>query len=202
MAASATLPSPSYGAFAHATDIGRPRRPGTTRHDPPSGTYLVRGSGYNIWFERDEFYFLHNPMRGDFRLTARFVFLGKGLHPRRKCGWMVRAGAAADAAHAAATVHADGLTVLQWRRDAGVAMRDPEDEIFASGRGHDQVQLERRGGRLIMRAARRGEPLAEVGAVVLPAIPDEVLAGVFVCAHHPDALEEACITNVSIERGA
>ncbi len=43
---------------------------------------------------------------------------------------MVRAGEEANAAHMSAVVHGDGLTVLQWRRSKGAAMRDPQDGVY------------------------------------------------------------------------
>ena len=56
--------------------------------------------------------------------------MGEGKDPHRKIGWMIRESDKEDAAHMTATVHGDGLTVLQWRRLRGAYMRDPQDEIF------------------------------------------------------------------------
>jgi hypothetical protein len=43
---------------------------------------------------------------------------------------MVRESDDEKAASINATLHGDGLTVLQWRELRGAFMRDPEDEIF------------------------------------------------------------------------
>ncbi len=42
-------------------------------------------------------------------------------------------------AHISATLHGDGLTVMQWRDFKGTEMKDPEDEIFAKGSDYDII---------------------------------------------------------------
>ena len=112
---------------------------------PASQTYQLSGSGYNIWFERDELQFAWKKIAGDFILTANFSFIGKGTDHHRKIGWMVRESLADNAAHMSAVAHGDGLTVLQWRVLKGAFMRDPQDEIFAAKKHYQVLQLERKG---------------------------------------------------------
>ena len=64
----------SLGVFTHSADIGKPKLPGSSSFDPVTKTYNLKGAGYNIWFNRDEFHYLYNKMKGDFRLTANFQF--------------------------------------------------------------------------------------------------------------------------------
>ena len=94
-------------------------------YDEGSQTYSIKGGGYNIWFERDEFQYAYKKIKGDFILTANFAFVGKGTDPHRKIGWMVRETLDDNSPHASAVVHGDGLTVLQWRMLKGAFMRDP-----------------------------------------------------------------------------
>ena len=124
---------------------------------------------------------------------------GVGKDPHRKIGWMIRASSSDDAAHITATVHGDGLTALQWRTMRGAHMRDPEDEIFSKKTATEIIQLERNGKEFIMRVANPGEPLQEVGRTSAVDIPNEVLAGIFICSHNPDATEEGEAWNVRIE---
>ncbi len=187
------------GIFQFNKDIGNPKITGSAQYDKPGKVYTLKGSGYNIWFERDELNYLFNKISGDFVLTANFEFVGKGTDPHRKIGWMVRASEDDNAQHATAVVHGDGLTVLQWRETKGAIMRDPQDEIFAPKANYQIIQLERKGKELIMRAAHVGEPLQLIGSHVLVGLPNEVLAGLFICSHNPTVLEEARITNVRIE---
>ena len=79
-------------------------------------------------------------------------------------------------------------------------MKDPEDEIFAKGSGYDIIQIERSGKIIYMRAAHTGKPLEEIGSYEMENLPDEVLAGLFICSHNPDVIEEATIWNVRIDK--
>jgi TolB protein len=141
------------GVFDHQSDVGNPKKRGSVQYDAGSQTYTLKGAGYNIWFNRDEFQYAYKKMKGDFILTANFEFVGQGSNHHRKIGWMVRTAIDAEAIHMSAVSHGDGLTVLQWRPLRGAYMRDPEDEIFFSKRSVQVIQLERSGNRFIMRVA-------------------------------------------------
>lgn len=187
------------GDFENHADIGNPKVKGTALYDNNSQVYTLKGGGYNIWFNRDEFQYAYNKLKGDFILTANVKLMGEGKDPHRKIGWMIRESDREDAAHITATVHGDGLTVLQWRRLRGAFMRDPQDEIFHLKKNVEIIQLERIGKTIIMRTANAGEPLQEAGRTEMPDMPAEVLAGLFVCSHNPDALEEGMAWNVRTE---
>lgn len=79
-------------------------------------------------------------------------------------------------------------------------MRDPQDEIFAPKSNYSIIQLERKGTEVIMRAAHTGEPLQVIGLHVMADMPEEVLAGLFICSHNPEVIEEATIWNVRIDQ--
>jgi hypothetical protein len=129
------------GVFQDHIDVGKPKNAGSTEYDPNTQTYKLRGSGYNIWFNRDEFQYAYKKLKGNFIVTADFEFSGSGTDGHRKIGWMVRASKDDDAMHVSAVVHGDGLTVLQWRRLRGAFMRDPEDEIFTPKNPTGQFKL-------------------------------------------------------------
>ncbi|BBE20514.1 tolB protein precursor, periplasmic protein [Aquipluma nitroreducens] len=190
----------SIGIFQSCKDIGSPKLTGSASYDESTQTYTIRGSGYNIWFERDEFNYLYNKLKGDFILTANFEFVGAGTDPHRKIGWMVRASEDANAVHSSAVLHGDGMTVLQWRVLRGAFMRDPEDEIFSPKPNYSILQVERSGKTIIFRAAHPGEPLQVIGSQVMEGLPEEVLAGLFICSHNPDVVETAKIWNVRIDQ--
>ncbi len=188
------------GIFKYNRDIGNPANKGSGVFNHTDQSYTIKGSGYNIWFERDEFRYLYNRIDGDFILTANFRLQGKGTDPHRKTGWMIRMSESDKAAHVSAVIHGDGLTLLQWRRNEGETMRDPEDQILAKGSGYDIIQLERAGSKIIMRAARFGELLEVVGEQEIPEMQGEVLAGIFICSHNPEITEEASVWNVRIDQ--
>src|SRR5258708_24520287 len=185
--------------FDNEADIGKPKLTGNSQFDPAKQIYHLKGAGYNIWFHRDEFHYSYTKISGDFILTANFSLEGKGVDPHRKVGWMVRESIEEDASHISATLHGDGLTVLQWRALRGAYMRDPEDEIFAPKKGYSILQMERKGNKFIMRAAHEGEPLQQIGSHQMKNLKEEVLVGLFICSHNADVVEEANAWNVRID---
>ncbi len=188
------------GIFDNHTDIGKPKNTGAAVYDPTTQSYQLSGAGYNIWFERDELQFAYKKIAGDFILTANFAFIGKGTDPHRKIGWMVRESLADNAAHMSAVAHGDGLTVLQWRVLKGAFMRDPQDEIFSSKKHYQVLQLERKGKKMILRAAQVNEPFQVIGMHEMPDMPDSVFAGLFICSHNPAVIEQARIWNLRIDK--
>ena len=189
------------GAFEKSADIGKPKNAGSSSYDRSSQTYVIRGAGDNIWFNRDEFQFLYKKIAGDFLLTGDFQFTGTGGNPHRKIGWMMRESTDEAAASINAVVHGDGLTVLQWRPLRGAYMRDPQDEIFFAKKSLFQtIQLERSGKKVIMRVANYGEPLQEVATHEMPDMKDSVLVGIFLSSHDSSRTEEARVWNVRMDR--
>ena len=188
------------GIFQSHSDIGNPKKAGSSIYKQADQSYTLTGGGYNIWFDRDKFHYLFNKIKGDFILTANFEFVGKGTELHRKTGWMIRASTDEKAVHISATLHGDGLTVLQWRGSAGVAMRDPQDEIFAADSIYNVIQLERIGKKIIMRAAHNSKPLIVIGSHEMENLPDEVLVGPFICSHNADVTEEVKVGNVRIDK--
>lgn len=188
------------GNFQNHVDVGDPKIKGSTTYDKKTKSYVLKGGGYNIWFNRDEFQFAYKKLKGDFTLTASFEFIGEGKEGHRKIGWMVRESLADSAVHISAVLHGDGLTVLQWRERPGMNMRDPEDEIRAKGTKYEIVQLQRSGKKITMRVARKeGDPFEAVGEHEMENLSGEVLAGIFICSHNPDVTEKARVWNVQIK---
>jgi len=188
------------GIFKAGTDIGNPSLKGSSVYNPADQSYTLRGSGYNVWFERDEFHFLYNEIKGDFIMTANFRFKGEGTEAHRKTGWMLRTTTDDNSLHISAVLHGDGLTLMQWRDYDGAEMKDPEDEIFAKGSGYEILQIERAGRIIFMRAALPGKPLENIGSYEMENLPDEIIAGPFICSHNPDIMEEVTLWNVRIDK--
>lgn len=193
-----SAPTKTIGLFRKSSDVGSPKLSGSAQYNKRTKEYTLKGSGYNIWFERDEFHYLFKKLSGDFTLTADFEFVGAGTDPHRKVGWMVRESADDNARHISAVAHGDGLTVLQWRVAKGMAMRDPEDEIFSTEKKPYTVQVERKGNEYTMRVAQKGAALQTVGSHTMADLPDDLLVGLYICSHNPAKVEEAIVRNVQI----
>ena len=181
------------GLFDGSTDIGNVLKKGSATFNPETEEYEVAGSGYNIWFDRDEFHYLWKKMKGDFILYTRARFVGEGVDPHRKVGWMVRKNLEGDAPHVNAVVHGDGLTSLQYREAKG----DSTKEIRSELTGADVIQLERKGNTYTMRVARFGEPFVTEEVQRLD-LGDDVYVGLFVGSHNKDVLEKGIYSDVRI----
>lgn len=191
----------TVGIFTDNKDIGNPKIKGYASYNETTQVYNLKGAGYNIWFNRDEFHYLYKKIPGDFILTANFEFVGEKGNEHRKIGWMIRTSATEDAPSICAVTHGDGLGALQWRSLRGAYMRDPEDEIFFTKKTPNRImQLERSGKKITMRIGNYGEPLQEVGSHDMSDMPDSVLVGLFICSHDSNTVEEAKVWNVRIDK--
>ncbi len=194
-------PMSRIGVFDTAVDVGKPKLAGASSYDVAKQEYTIKGAGYNIWFNRDEFHYLASRIKGDFIVTADFEFTSpQGKEGHRKIGWMVRENLNDDAVHFTATVHGDGLTVAQWRVLRGAYMRDPQDEQFFPKKKARTIQIERKGKTYTMRIANAGEPLQSYGAITMDNIGDNPFVGIFIGSHNADVLEEARVYNVRVDR--
>jgi len=186
--------------FQNSADIGNPKLKGSYLYNEEAQIYTIRGAGKNINFEKDEFYFLFNKFDGDFLLTANFEFIGESSSAYRKMGWMIRESSEENATFVAAVVHGNGLTAFQRRPLQGASVTAPHDDIATLNNNCQILQLEKIGMQFIMRAAKVGGSLKIVGSYIIENIPDELLAGVFICSHNEDVVEQARVWNVRIDR--
>ena len=185
----------SVGVFAADTDVGRAR--GSVSYDRVEQTYLVAGSGENMWDVRDDFHFVWKRISGDFTLSTRARFIGAGVEAHRKIGWTIRPSLDPGSAHVTAALHGNGLMSLQFRRQTG-AITEEEKSADSLPDVEAIIQLERRDGAYFMSVARVGDTLVtqRLGGV---ALPDTVYVGLFVCSHNATVTERAIFSNVRIK---
>ena len=167
----------SLGAFSNSGDIGPPKTSGSTYFDAAKHSYVLTGSGENMWADRDEFQFVWKQIKGDFIVTARGKFLTDGGQPHKKFGWTARASLDPNSANVSTPLHGEGLADLLYRKTPG---GKTEEQKF-SLKGADVVQLERRGNTYIMSIAKFGEPFVSQEVTDLD-LGDEPYVGLFVCA--------------------
>jgi Tol biopolymer transport system component len=181
------------GIFEASGDVGPVANAGSTTFDPVDERYTLTGSGANMWADHDECQFAYKKITGDFLIRARAKFVSQGGDPHRKIGVMIRSSLEPDVAYVDVAIHGDGLTSMQYRRDAG----DETEQTIARSAAAEIVELQRKGDTCTMRVAWDGEPFSGPSEIELE-LPDEVLVGVFVCAHDANAIEEAQFDNVRI----
>jgi regulation of enolase protein 1 (concanavalin A-like superfamily) len=187
----------SHGIFKGHSDIGNPKIQGSAIYNPDNEEYIIEGAGYNIWFERDEFLYLWREIKGDFILSARIEFIGNGVEPHRKIGWMIRNDLSSGSPHVSAVVHGDGLTSLQYRRSDSAET----EEVKSEDQAPDIIQLERSGNNYYMSTVSGNNPFKTIKIENI-SLNKKVFVGLFVCSHNPDIVEKAYFRNVKIIRGS
>jgi TolB protein len=183
----------ALGLFEGQGDVGQVLHPGSAVYDAEKQQYSISGSGTNMWFNQDEFHVVWTRLKGDFILSARAQFVGKGVEAHRKMGWIVRPSLDPNSSHINAAVHGDGLTSLQFRRTRGATT----EEVRSSLQAPDVIQLERKGATYVMSVAKSGDLLSSEKVTDL-SLGDEVYVGLFVCSHNKDVVEKAVFGNVRI----
>lgn len=181
------------GIFDNHLDVGPCKNKGFASFDSHDQSYTIGGSGFNMWFGEDQFHYVWTTLQGDFILRTEAKFLGVGVEPHRKLGWIVKNNLDANSKHINATVHGDGHASLQYRK----TIRGDTEQIVSQDSFPDVIQLERRGNTFIMSTAKFGKEFTVVQLDSMP-MDKEVYVGIYVCAHNPDIVETAIFRNVRI----
>ena len=180
------------GIFDNHEDVGNPKMKGSAVYNAENQTYTVSSAGKNMWFAEDQFHFLWKKIKGDFIIQATVQFIGKGTDDHRKMGIIARDHLNTNSKYADGCVHGDILTSLQFRPADGEAT----DQVAVSSYHPTHVQFERSGNTFIFSAAAAGENYKSVTKEL--ALNEEVYAGIFLCSHREDVMEQAIFSNVRI----
>ena len=183
----------AIGIFDGHNDIGAVVKPGEATYIQTTRQYIISGAGYNIWGDHDEFHFVWKKIKGDFIAYTLGEFVGTGVEPHRKIGWMARKSLEGNAPHVNAVVHGDGLTSLQFRKTVAAAT----EEIRSTLTHANIIQLERKGNVYTMRAAKYGEPFITTQMENLD-LGEEIYLGLFVGSHNADVMETGVFSDVRI----
>ena len=177
--------------FESQTDVGSVHHPGSGVFDPEQQAYTIASAGANIWGDHDDFHFVWRKMRGNFIVTMRAEWIGAGVNPHRKLGWMARSSLHTGSPEVSTGIHGDGLVSLQFRRKQG----GPTEEVKAPLKGGDVIQLERQGDTYLLSVAHYGEPFTTVQATPVE-LGDDLYVGLFVCSHEDEVMEKAIFRDV------
>lgn len=181
------------GIFENHADIGKVIHKGNATFDSSSQTYKISGAGENIWFKKDELHFLWKKLKGDFLITTQPSLEGKGVNLHRKSGLMIRTSIDTSAAMVCLTVHGDGLTCFQYRKQNSSNIEEIKIPVVYA----DILQLERRGRSYFISIAKFGNPF---WTVEIPDFdfPEELLIGLFICSHDKNTVEQATFLNTRV----
>ena len=180
------------GLFDGNEDVGDPVKKGSATYNAETQEYSMSCGGKNMWANNDQFRFLWRKIQGDFMISATVRFIGHGVDPHRKIGVIARNALTANSPYADACVHGDGLTSLQFR---------PQDtaqtaQVVLPSNGAVNIELQRIGDTFTFSAATPGENYKTAAKEVI--LSDEVYAGIFICSHNENVVEQAVFSNVRI----
>src|ERR1700691_4183003 len=131
----------SLGIFEDHADVGTILHTGSVEYDTAKRTYTIAGSGENMWFAADAFQFVWKKVSGDVTLTADISFLTTTGNPHKKATLMLRQSLDADSVYVDVSLHASGMTSLQFRDEKGALTREIQSSISAPKR----LRIARRG---------------------------------------------------------
>ena len=190
-----SLGSGKVGEFEVGQDVGAVRIPGSSLFDSASKSYYLTASGENIWDKQDAFHFLWRKMTGNVALSATIELSPNGKNPHRKAVLMIRQGLGADAAYADIAIHADGLTSLQYREQAGGVTHEVVGNVVAP----KSVRLERRDDYVTASFAGDDGVFHPLGGAVRLRWEEPFYLGLGLCSHELDAEESATFSHVKVE---
>jgi len=212
------------GIFENHQDVGTVLHPGSATFDAAKGTYILRGSGENIWSTQDAFQFAWKKVSGDVEVTADISFPNTAGNPHKKAVLMFRQNLAPDSPYIDVALHGNGLTALQYRDAKGNTTREVQSRtnnhlqgVTKSGTNQlpfdfteARLRLTRRGDYIYLSYAALGRVASDAtadwgpGAVrydgesIRVPLQGEFYVGIGICAHDPNAVEEARFYNVDI----
>ncbi len=186
----------AVGIFEGHTDVGAvgAEYKGSVEYDAAKRSYLMSGSGENMWAGADAFQFAWKRMSGDAEVSAEITFLGEGKNPHRKAVVMVRQSLDADSAYADVALHGVGLTSLQYREEKGATTKEVQANVSAP----KQIRLVKKGAYFTMWLA--GEDGKFVPAGMSPPIEfkEPFYVGIGVCSHEKDVVERVMFEKVEV----
>ncbi len=194
MTVSPTIGASELGLFSADGDVGNVAKPGSAEFDSAKNTYLIAGSGANMWSTNDAFHFVWKEMSGDLTLGATIRWIGTSSQPHRKACLIIRQNLDANSPYADAVLHGNGLTSIQYRETTN----GPTREIQSNVTGPARLRIEKRGDYVSMSIAPAGETLRPAGGAFRIQFKEPFYMGLAVCAHDPNAMEKAAFSNVEI----
>ncbi|MBN1951018.1 MAG: PD40 domain-containing protein [Bacteroidales bacterium] len=185
----------TLGIFEHSCDVGKVQHPGTALYDSITETFKLIGSGTNMWFDKDEFFFTWRKIKGNAILYSQVAFPQEGVNLHRKAGLIIRESLEPGSPYVSAAYHGDGLISMQYRTEKDSATY----EFRAQNDSLPILQLSNHENKVVVMAAGEGEPLDTVGELAVSFTGDkEYYIGLFVCSHDPDVVEEARFMNTRL----
>ena len=219
-ATTAVVAQNPVGIFENHQDVGTVLHPGSATFDAAQGTYTLRGSGENVWSTQDAFQFAWKKVSGDVELTADVAFANDGGNEHKKAVLMLRQSLNADSSYVDIALHKSLLLALQYREQTGAVTREVqanqmtvEFDRLEAARGIDRgrpdpskihegfrLAIRRRGNYAYVFFGHAGTTPEYEGQSIPVQLQGDFYAGIGLCAHDKNAVEEATFSNVQLRK--
>ena len=203
------------GLFDGQTDVGSAVVPGSARYDSATKSYHIVSAGYNVWYTRDEFRYLWKRMSGDVSLAADIDYPDKKGFFDRKAVLVIRQSLDDDSPQALVALHGDGMIHIAYRPTKGARVKDMEFRVgsrgdLPGGKSPDslvianakRIGIEKHGDKFQLWVSLLGEPMHAWGAPITLHLDGPFYVGIGFCAHLPDTLDTAVLSNVVLANKA
>ncbi|HXM46185.1 MAG TPA: hypothetical protein VN924_33440 [Bryobacteraceae bacterium] len=202
------------GIFEGQSDIGSALAPGSASYDAGTKQYTINSAGYNVWYTRDEFRYLWKKMSGDVSLAADIGFPDPNGYGDRKALLVIRQDLNDDSKEAIAALHGLGMIHLAERPEKGIRVKDMEYRIGGRGRPGganpdslvgvtaERIGIEKHGDSFALFVSLEGEPMHQFGPPINLHLDGPFYVGIGFCAHLPETVDTAVLSNVVLENSA
>ena len=189
------------GIFEGVSEVGGPLVPGSSSFDQATGTYRITSSGYNLWYQRDEFRFLWKRMSGDVSLAADVKFANPEPHTDRKVVLVIRQTLDDDSKQAVVAEHGTGMVHLAERPEKGAQTEDLGYTFGGLLKGvmAQRIGIEKHGDQIDLLVSIKGEPMHRMGPPITLHMEGAFYVGIGFCPHLPDALDTGIFSKVTLE---
>jgi hypothetical protein len=186
---------------------GIPASVGSLKYDQATDTYIMTGSGADIWGTADQFHFAYKTLTGDGSIIARIDSI-TNTNSWAKAGVMIRETLDPGSPSIDAVISADNRVAMQWRETQGADMGSPDSSTHTIANSFTLphwMKLTRSG--FVFRVQHSADGITWQDIVPETAgdplsmsisMGTTVYIGLVVTAHNASATCEAKISNVSI----
>ena len=196
----ATPPTEDISPIAWSTAvIGYETSPTETLATASGDALVLRGSGADIWYDRDAFVFQYTELVGDGSIEVRLVDLA-AAHDWSKAGVMIREGLEPDARNVLLHTTSTQGSVLQAREVVG-GMTNNAGGKDPSGRPGIWMRLTRTGDLFTGELSSDGTEWSLLGEYELP-LDETLLVGLAVTSHVEGELATAEFSSPRLSRRA
>jgi hypothetical protein len=192
------------GIFEGVSEVGGPLVPGSSSFDKATGVYTVTSSGYNIWYQRDEFRFLWKRMSGDVSFAADVQFQKPEPHTDRKLVLVLRQSLDDDSKQAVVALHGTGMVHLAERPDRTAQTSDLEYTFAGQLKGvmAKRIGIEKHGDQIRLFVSIQGEPMQPLGPPITVHLDGPFYVGIGFCPHVANERDTGLFSNVVLQNSA